>query len=64
MVRKFPKIINKLLFIDIITNPSIAFANANLLSQDTSVINGSEKKKKNDKTLTIQQNSDKLITNW
>ena len=64
MVRKFPKIINKLLFIGIITIPSIAFADANLLPQNPSVINGSAVISKNDKTLTIQQNSDKLITNW
>ena len=64
MIRKFPKIINKLLFIGIITIPSIAFADANLLPQNPSVINGSAVISKNDKTLTIQQNSDKLITNW
>ena len=64
MVRKFPKIINKLLFIGIIAIPSIAFADANLLPQNPSVINGSAVISKNDKTLTIQQNSNKLITNW
>ena len=64
MVRKFPKIINKLLFISIITIPCIAFADANLLPQNPSVINGNAIISKNDKTLTIQQNSNKLITNW
>ena len=64
MVRIFPKIINKLLFIGILTIPSIAIADANLLPQNPIVINGSAVISKNDKTLTIQQNSDKLITNW
>ena len=64
MVRKFPKIINKLLFIGIITIPSIVFADANLLPQNPSVINGSAVISKNDKTLTIQQDTNKLITNW
>ena len=34
------------------------------MPQNPSVINGSAVISKNDKTLTIQQNSDKLITNW
>ena len=64
-MRKFPKIITRVLFWGLVCVPVSGFAEKNTnLPQNPNVVSGSANFNKNGNKLTINQNSDKLITNW
>ena len=64
-MRKFPKIITGVLFWGLVCVPVSGFAEKNTnLPQNPNVVSGSANFNKDGNKLTINQNSDKLITNW
>ena len=64
-MRKFPKIIAGVLFWGLVCVPVSGFAEKNTnLPQNPNVVSGSANFNKDGNKLTINQNSDKLITNW
>ena len=64
-MRKFPKIITSVLFWGLVCVPVSGFAEKNTnLPQNPNVVSGSANFNKDGNKLTINQNSDKLITNW
>ena len=64
-MRKIPKIITGALFLGLVSIPIPGFAESKSdLPQDPNLVSGAANFSINGNTLTIEQNTDKLITNW
>ena len=64
-MRKIPKIITGALFLGLVSIPVPGFAESKPdLPRDPNLVSGTANFNINGNTLTIEQNTDKLITNW